>query len=232
MIQEQLKRQQLELNFQKKMMEAALESQENERRRLAGDLHDSVGGMLSTIRVGLTTLAKQIPNPQNIEQTKQMLDETITSVRRISLDLMPSTLEKFGLAPALKEMCDRFQSGALMPVTFQETGELKFIDQKRELKIFRIVQELINNAIKHAQATMINVSLHADEDLKISVEDNGIGFDPVLKYNLQSGNGLGLYNMTNRTRLLNANLDFDTQEKKGSKITLTVPYETIESIHR
>ncbi len=233
MIQEQLKRQQLELDFQQKMMEAALESQENERRRLAADLHDSVGGMLSTIRVGLTAIAKQIPDSHNIEQSKKMLDDTISSVRRISLDLMPSTLEKFGLVPAIKEICERIQSTALMPVNFHELGEVQFIEQKKELKIFRIVQELLNNAIKHAQATVIDISIFADDQFKIIVEDDGIGFDAGLKYNdTQSTNGLGLYNIANRARLLNATLDFDNQVKKGSKITLTVPYETIESLHR
>ena len=233
MIQEQLKRQQLELVYQQKMMEAMLESEENERRRLAGDLHDSVGGMLSTIRVGLTTIAKQIPDPRSLEQSKQMLDDTITSVRRISLDLMPSTLEKFGLIPALKEICERFQSAAFIPVNFYESGEVKAIDRKRELKVFRIVQELLNNAIKHSQAGSIQVSVYAENQLRICVEDDGIGFDPSLNDSVaQSGNGLGLYNMANRARLLNANLDFDVQIKKGSKITLTIPYETIESIHR
>src|SRR5690349_16559251 len=91
MIQEQFKRQQLELEYQQKMMEAALESQENERKRLAADLHDSIGAMLSTIRVGITTIAKQLPEPQSLEEPKQMLDDTISSVRRISRDLMPST---------------------------------------------------------------------------------------------------------------------------------------------
>src|SRR5688572_27869788 len=153
MIEEQLKRQQLELDFQQRMMEATLESEENERRRLAGELHDSVGGMLSTIRVGLTTIAKQLPDPRAIEQSKLMLDDTLPSVRRISLDLMPSTLEKFGLIPALREICDRFQSASLIPVHFHETGEMKLIEQKSELKIYRIVQELINNAIKHSQAS-------------------------------------------------------------------------------
>jgi signal transduction histidine kinase len=233
MIEEQLKRQQLELDLQQKMMEAALESQENERRRLAGDLHDSVGGMLSTIRVGLTTIAKQMQDPQHIEQSKQMLDDTISSVRRISLDLMPSTLEKFGLMPALREICERFQMASLIPVHFQEHGDVKFLDQKKELKIYRVVQELINNAVKHSQASKINVDVFPGDQLLISVEDDGVGFDPALKNNvMQSSKGLGLYNMTNRTRLLNAKLDFDNQVKKGSKITLTVPYETTESIHR
>jgi len=233
MIQEQLKRQQLELVYQQRMMEAMLDSEENERRRLAGDLHDSVGGMLSTIRVGLTTIAKQIPNPHSLEPSKQMLDDTITSVRRISLDLMPSTLEKFGLIPALKEICERFQSAAFIPVNFHESDDVKYIDRKRELKVFRIVQELLNNAIKHSQASAIEVSVSGKEQLTIKVEDDGIGFDPALKDTIaQSGKGLGLYNMANRARLLNGHIEFDTPVKKGSKITLTIPYETTESLHR
>ena len=233
MIHEQLKRQQLELDFQQRMMEATLESEENERRRLAGDLHDSVGGMLSTIRMGLTSIGKQLPDPQMIEQSKRMLDDTLTSVRRISLDLMPATLEKFGLIPALREICERFQAAAVIPVAFNEHGEVQFIERKRELKIFRIVQELMNNAVKHAQATRINVDVNAESELRICVEDDGIGFDPSFKTTVgPNGSGLGLYNMESRARLLNARLDFDTQIKKGSKITLTVPYETTESLHR
>jgi signal transduction histidine kinase len=146
---------------------------------------------------------------------------------------MPSTLEKFGLMPALKEICERFQSASLIPVFFQEHGEMKSLDQKKELKVYRVVQELINNAVKHSQASQINVNVFCDEQLRISVEDDGLGFDPELKNNVvQSGKGLGLYNMTNRTRLLNAKLEFDKHIKKGSKITLTVPYETTESLHR
>jgi len=233
MIQEQLKRQELELDFQQKMMEATMESEENERRRLAGELHDSVGGMLSTIRVGLTTIAKRLPDPQLIEQSKQMLDDTLISVRRISLDLMPSTLEKFGLIPALRELCERFHATALTPINFLEQGEISYIEAKRSLKIFRIVQELLNNSIKHAQASVIDVKVMGGDQLKISVEDDGIGFDPFVKHSpSRSGSGLGLFNMENRARLLNAKLEFDTHVKKGSKIILIVPYEAIESLHR
>ncbi len=96
-----------------------------------------------------------------------MLDDTLSSVRRISLDLMPSTLEKFGLVPALREICDRFQAASLITVNFLEQGEIRVIEAKRALKIFRIVQELINNAIKHAQASAINVAVSGEEQLKI-----------------------------------------------------------------
>jgi two-component system NarL family sensor kinase len=89
MIQEQVKRQKLEIEYQNKMMQATLESQESERRKLASDLHDSIGGMLSTIRMGVSTLGRSLPDPRSVEQTKQMLDDTISSVRQISRDLMP-----------------------------------------------------------------------------------------------------------------------------------------------
>lgn len=234
MVQEQLKRQLLELDFQQKLMEATLESEENERRRLAGDLHDSVGGMLSTIRVGLTAIGKQLQDPSLVDQSKQMLDDTLTSVRRISLDLMPSTLEKFGLMPALKELCERFEGASLIPIKFTEEGEVASLPAARALKVYRIVQELINNAVKHAEASVINVTASAGaQGLQLTVEDDGKGFDPKMKTSATwNGSGLGLFNMENRARLLNARLEYKSNVGKGSKITLYVDHEISESLHR
>jgi two-component system, NarL family, sensor kinase len=228
MIQEQMKRQKLELDYQQKMMVAALDSQENERRRVAGDLHDSIGAMLSAIRLGLITLGRQIPDPAGINDAKEMLDETIGSVRRISRDLMPSTLEKFGLGHALKELCDRFQSTSQLPIQYHEHGDIVAIDSKRELMIFRIVQELLNNAIKHSKATVISVTLRATDKFEIVVEDDGVGFN----FNEQHASnkiekGLGLFNIENRARLLNATFQYDKEREKGTRTTLIVPYEAV-----
>ena len=223
MIQEQFKLQQLELDYQQKMMEAALESQENERRRVAGDLHDSIGGMLSTIRVGLTTLAKQMADPQGIELQKQMLDDTISSVRSISRDLMPSTLEKFGLVHAVKELCERFHATSFLPVIFHEHGEFQGLNPRKELMIFRVAQELVNNAVKHSQATTIHVTLRGTDKLEMIVEDDGVGLDAEAQRTVtQTAKGLGLFNIENRIRLLSAKLEFDTLREKGSKITMTM----------
>lgn len=227
MLQEQFKRQQLELDYQQRMMEAALESQENERRRLAGELHDSIGAMLSTIRVGITTLARQIPDPQSLEQPKQMLDDTISSVRQMSRDLMPSTLEKFGFGQAVKELCERFQATSLIPIQYIENGELITFEKSRELMLFRVVQELLNNALKHSQATQIWVTVNADQELTIMVEDNGIGFDAeTLRNSTEAGRGLGLFNIENRARLLNAKIEYE-KRSQGSNIILVVPYEKV-----
>lgn len=224
MIQEQMKRQVLEFEYQQKMLRAELESQESERRRLAADLHDSIGGMLSTIRVGISTMAKSLADPHSIDQTKLMLDDTIKSVRRISQDLMPSTLEKFGLIQALKEICERFEAASRIQIAFSETGQLPLLDKSRELMIFRIVQELLNNAIKHAGASLISVKLNTSENLTVAVEDDGVGFDvKAVKEARHNGKGLGLFNIENRARLSGGTLEYDTKRRKGSKTTLTLP---------
>jgi signal transduction histidine kinase len=224
MIQEQLKRQIMEFDYQQKMMQAELESQESERRRLAADLHDSIGGMLSTIRVGITTIGRALPDPRSIDETKQMLDDTITSVRRISRDLLPSTLEKFGFVHAIKELCERFQATAKINIQFSENGEIPALESQRELMVFRIVQELLNNAVKHAQASLIQVKIELADQLFISVEDNGVGFNAdEQKNDKQSGKGLGLFNIENRARLLGGTLEFEKGRSNGSKTILTLP---------
>jgi two-component system NarL family sensor kinase len=224
MIQEQVKRQKLEIEYQNKMMQATLESQESERRKLASDLHDSIGGMLSTIRMGISTLGRSLPDPRSVDQTKQMLDDTISSVRQISRDLMPSTLEKFGLAQALKELCERTQATSMLTINFNENTDQISIDKNKELMLFRIVQELLNNAIKHSQATAVKVSLTAGNEISLAVEDDGIGFNiDEQKSDKRTGKGLGLYSIENRASLLGARLEFDKQRTKGSRITLTLP---------
>jgi two-component system, NarL family, sensor kinase len=229
MVQEQFKRQQMELDYQKKMMEAALESQENERRRVAGDLHDSIGAMLSTIRVSLITYAKRNKSEDDsITESKKMLDDTIESVRRISRDLMPSTLEKFGLAQAAKEMCERFQSTSSLPIVFEEQGDTPDLGKSRELMIFRIVQELLNNALKHAEASFIKVTFSNGENLSVIVEDNGKGFNAEEhKSDKSTGKGLGLFNIENRARLVGASVEFNAPAVQGSKVIIKIPYEKV-----
>ena len=224
MFQEQVKRQQLELGYQQKLMEAVLESQENERRRLAGELHDSIGGMLSTIRVGLTSISRQIDQPEIINQPKQMLDETISTVRNISLDLMPPTLERFGLSFAIKELCERLNGSANVPVTYHEDEQVKNLPRSTQLMVYRVAQELINNAVKHSNASAINVTVRGTNNFELIVEDNGSGFDvDSVRQRSSKRSGLGLYNIENRARVLNATLQIEASKKKGSKITMTMP---------
>jgi two-component system, NarL family, sensor kinase len=222
MLREQLHRQDLERTLQQKILQATLESQEAERRKVAGDLHDSIGGMLSAIRVGLAGLARQLPEPQKMDPSKQMLDETIESVRRISRDLMPSTLEKFGLQPAVRELAERLQATSRIQISVVEIGQNKPMEKQRELMIFRIAQELLNNAIKHAKATYIELLFQYEEMMILSVEDNGIGISQE-QFAASGIRSLGLYNVQSRVQLLNATLDID-QKTEGCKFIVRVPY--------
>jgi signal transduction histidine kinase len=179
--------------------------------------------MLSAVRVGLTTLGKQLPDPHAMDQQKKMLDDTISSVRSISRDLMPSTLERFGLVHALRELCDQVYNTSLLPVTFEGDGEVDNIAPNKQLMIFRIAQELVTNAVKHAHATSIRVHLRIEGQLHLTVEDNGIGFDAeIYRSGKQPGRGLGLFTTGNRVRLLGARLTHEPVIDHGSKITLTM----------
>jgi signal transduction histidine kinase len=221
MLETKLKQQQMEVEYQQKMLQAELESQENERKRLASDLHDGIGAMLSTIRLKLGTLARLEGIPtDDIDQTKAMLDDTITSVRRLSRDLLPATLERFGLSHAVKELCEQCTQVSGLPIVFSEKGapvEKKITDQ---LMIFRIVQELINNAMKHAQPSTIEVVLDWERNFELKVTDDGSGFS--IDHARQSSRGLGFFNLDNRARLLNARLSFQPNHPKGTIAKLEI----------
>jgi two-component system, NarL family, sensor kinase len=221
-LSEQLKLKLLEAEYQQKMLQAALESQEKERSRLASDLHDSVGAMLSTIRLSLHPVVKA-GNGQPLDQTKQLLDETIETVRRISRDLLPTGLEKFGLTHAVREMCERISSSGIIEVLVTESGDRIEMDKKREVLVYRIVQEIVNNAIRHSKASLLKVTLVWGQTLDLVIQDNGEGFDYEGFKNHQGKSGLGLYNIETRASLLGAKLNFDTVFPKGSQFTLKIP---------
>jgi len=136
---------------------------------------------------------------------------------------MSSTLEKFGLAQALKELCDRVQGASQLPIQFQEQEQIPVLDKNKELLIYRIVQELLNNAVKHSKASLVSVTLIGGMSFHLEVEDDGVGFNfDDQKNDKRFGKGLGLYSIENRASLLNAKLEFEMQRTKGSKISLTL----------
>lgn len=224
MFEAELKQQVLESEFQQKILEATLDSQETERSRVAGDLHDSIGGMLSAIRVGLSSISRQLPNRDVLDAQKQMLDDTIESVRKISRELMPATLEKFGLIPAVRELCEKMQATTQIQIGIVELGETRLFDNRRQLMVYRITQELLNNAFKHSKATYIEIVFDFKEKLYLIIEDNGIGMSP--RQMIEAGRkSLGLFNIQSRVQLLSATVTLDPDKRDGSKITVSIPYE-------
>jgi two-component system NarL family sensor kinase len=213
----------LETEKQLTATEAVLKGEEKERTRLAKDLHDGLGGMLSGIKYSFQTMKGNLimtpDNQQAFERSMDMLDSSIKEMRRVAHNMMPEALVKFGLDIALKDFCnDINQSGALR-VTYQSIGlENTVIEQTTAIAIYRIVQELINNTMKHASAkTAIVQMTKTDGNISITVEDDGKGFDPLI---LKGGRGIGWSNIQSRIEYLKGKLDVQSESGKGTSVLI------------
>lgn len=211
----------LETQQQLTATEAVLKGEEQERTRLAKDLHDGLGGMLSGIKYSFNTIKGNLiltpANAQAFERSMDMLDSSIKEMRRVAHNMMPEALVKFGLDTALKDFCnDINKSGALL-VSYQSIGlEIAEIEQTTSITIYRIVQELINNTMKHAVAKNAIVQVtKMDSHLSITVEDDGKGFDTSL---LKRSTGIGWSNIQNRVDFLKGNLDVKSEKEKGTSV--------------
>jgi signal transduction histidine kinase len=220
--QKRMLKKQIELNEirskqQEEILRNTISAQEKERKRIAQDLHDEVGAMLSVVKLNVGRIEKKSEETtakQLAAETKTYLDEVITQVRRISRSLLPPSLEKLGLYFALEELANWVNKADQLKITCWKSGEQFRFDNKKELAIFRIVQELLNNAIKHAGAStiFINLRFSPGKNLMISVTDNGKGFNLKEKMNT----GLGLKNLESRTQMMNAKFKMKSAPGKGT----------------
>jgi signal transduction histidine kinase/TPR repeat protein len=214
-----------ELETEKQLLasEAILKGQEDERHRLAKDLHDGLGGMLSGIKYSFSTMKDNlIMTPENqraFERSMDMLDSSIREMRRVAHNLMPESLIKFGLAASLNDICKDITSSGALRVTFQSFDLDKLqTDQTVLITIYRIIQELLNNILKHAGASAALVQLiYQDHKLMITVEDDGRGFDTSM---VDLSTGIGLSNIKSRVNYLGGILDIQSTPGKGSTFNI------------
>jgi signal transduction histidine kinase len=229
MLQHQEHLRQLQEARQRQLLEAALEAQETERRRVARDLHDEVGGMLALVRLNIGQVSyKSAGNQAAVEtadRSKQLLDEAINSVRRISHDLLPVVLDKMGLVYAVKGVAHAIPPETGLEVSFTHNLDKERLDTRKELLLFRILQELVSNTLKYAEASRITIELHkADGKLKLSYTDNGKGFDYGATHQISNGAaGLGLKNLQSRVDLLNGSVYYFSKAGAGIKVDIVVP---------
>ena len=220
--QKKMLKKQLELNEtkakqQEEILLNTISAQEKERKRIAQDLHDEVGAMLSVVKLNVGRIEKKSEESVAKElavETKIYLDEVITQVRRISRSLLPPSLEKLGLFFALEELASWVNKAEQLKIVCRKSGEQFRFDNKKELAVFRIIQELLNNAIKHSEATIIFISTRftPDYNLMISISDNGKGFNLEEKMN----SGLGLKNLDSRIQIIGAKFKMKSKPGKGT----------------
>jgi signal transduction histidine kinase len=211
-IKQNEEKQAIEMDFQRKLLENSMEVQEIERRRLAKDLHDEVGALLSVLKMGNNQLVKREIADSKIngliQNNRELIDESISMVRSISKDLVPQTLENFGLIHAIEEFLNKIEKSSNIEFSFlhQNISDKYRFTSKVELSVFRIIQELANNALKHSNATKIDLILnYENEKLFLIFADNGIGFSMADALKNPNG-GLGLRNLESRLSIINGQL--------------------------
>lgn len=216
-----------ELEREKQLLatQAVLQGQVEERTRLAKDLHDGLGSILSSTKYSFTHMKEHLvisqENAADFERSMAMLDKSISELRRVSHNMMPEALMKFGLDTALKDFCNSVgQSGAL-PLTYQSYDlQEGTIPPIIAAAIYRIIQELVNNIIRHAQAKNALVQLvRKDDVLSIAVEDDGKGFDPSI---LANSEGMGWLNLKNRVAYLNGTIDIQSHPGSGTSVNIEI----------
>lgn len=215
----------LETEKQLAATEAVLKGEEQERSRLAKDLHDGLGGLLSGIKFSFQTMkGNLILTPENarlFERSLDMLDTSIMEMRRVAHNLMPENLIKFGLDAALKDFCEDINQSGVIDLRYISIGiEGNEIDQTTAVSIYRIIQELVNNILKHAEAKTALVQLTKNSNLiMLDVEDDGKGFE---HSKMLLGKGIGWSNIKSRLEYLNAKFTLDSAPEKGSSIHIEI----------
>jgi two-component system, NarL family, sensor kinase len=212
----------LEKDKQLVAVDSMLKGQEEERSRLAKDLHDGLGGLLSGVKFSLSNMKDNLViTPDNMtvfERSLDMIDTSIRELRRVAHNMMPEMLTKFGLDEALREYCITINSTKLLTVKYQSVGMGSRLDNSIEIIIYRIVQELLNNTMKHAGATEAFVQLIREGNrLNVVVEDNGKGFD-VLRQENQTG--AGLVNVRSRVDYLKGQLEIHSEPGRGTLVNI------------
>ncbi|GEM_PF-454340 len=210
-----------------KSMSAMLEGQEGERKRIAQDLHDRLGSMLSMVKLHFKSVEENIQalRENNIlmySKANNLLDEACDEVRKIANDLTSGVLNKFGLIPALNNLKESIEATGQLKIEVLNFGfDENRLDYSIEINLYRIIQELISNILKHSKASEVSIQLlKKEKQLNIVVEDNGMGFDV---NQAKSRKGMGLKNIESRVNSLNGEFNIDSGKGAGTTITIDIP---------
>jgi len=225
------------INQQKFRSVLILEGQEEERKRLAMDIHDGIGQMLTSLKFQIESIdlkKNEDKAEHKLSEIQQLINQVIKEVRRVTFNLKPTVLGDYGLPAALNVFIREIGKLTDMQLVYHMEGDTGFrLPQKVENNIFRIIQEAINNAIKYSDASKIEVTLRmTDDQLVISVNDNGNGFDEKLvearSVNIESGRGF--FNMYERTEYINGHLDIKSTVGKGTIVLLSIPVKSLATV--
>lgn len=200
---------------QKELFAAVIQAQEHEKERIANDLHDQVGPLLSNIKFNINLF----DSPNKLQQFKQdnnkLINVVINNIRTAAYNLLPKVLYDFGLIEALEDLCELMSRGTNIDIQFYSNNtltQLNILTKQSELTIYRIVMEIVNNAVKYSNASRLEVKIDlGNETCNISVTDNGIGFD-VNKIAVNKNHGMGIKNIFSRVDVFNGHCQLNSNQ--------------------
>ena len=221
-IEKELEKKQLEVDHQKEVIHATILTQEKERKRIAQDLHDDISSKLNVIHLNSNFLADGNLSEKEFAKVNRSIikvtEKALTSARKIAHDLLPPILEKFGLKSAIEELIDEYNNSKSVLIGSEILYSKDALDSTYELHVFRIIQELINNSIRHGKATKIDVLFQENlNNFMLEYQDNGIGFN---KEDINQKKGLGMKNIESRVELLNGEFKIKTAIDEGILMTI------------
>ncbi|HTF30413.1 MAG TPA: ATP-binding protein [Flavitalea sp.] len=217
-----IRHQRRNLHLHKAKILAEITTLENERRRIASDLHDELGPLLSAVKLQITNLETEIPHDVKlIEKSSGHIDDIIQKLREISNNLMPNTLLRKGLKVAIEDSISRVKDVYPLNITL-EFPEDVVLSQDKEINLYRVIQEIIHNTIKHAQAKNLRLIFSREKDLIVlRTDDDGIGFNYEQKTKMAGG--LGLLNLQSRTEVMGGEFTYASEKGSGTRYLFEIP---------
>ena len=219
-----IRQQRITQRLNREKIEAEILTLEKERQRIASDLHDDLGPILSAIKFNINAVeSRSGEDSELIRKASDHVDETIQRIRQIAFNLMPNTLIRKGLVAATEELISKIMESLPLKITCQ-LNPIPTISQQKSINLFRMVQEIIQNTVKHAGASELYITLDVkDKKIVLTTEDNGVGFDYEKVNDLNRG--LGLRNLSSRAEIMNGIISVETGPGKGVKYKFEIPVD-------
>lgn len=221
-------RQKLQTDFQQELLRTQLEIQEQTFQNISQEIHDNIGQMLSLVKLNLNTADFNQALPaaiDKVQRSKELVSKAISDLRDLSKSLNPEIIMKIGLTEAMERELLIVAKTGQYEVNLSQEGDYYRLDPQKELIIFRIFQEILNNIINHSKAKTVNVTLEYQPQLfRLTVGDDGMGFDITsLKYNERCP-GLGIQSMRNRAKMIGAEIQFMSVLDEGTEVSVELPF--------
>jgi signal transduction histidine kinase len=206
--------------FERTLLKTQLEIQEQAFSYISQEIHDNIGQVLSLVRLNLNTF-EGVVTEEKVEQTDELLGKAIKDLRDLSHNLQNNRIHDIGIVESIRQLLISLEKTGRYQTSFYTSDHFHILDPNTDIILYRMIQEIVNNILKHASASSIEIEIRSEPDMThIRISDNGIGFNPTLLK--QDRPGIGLHNIANRAKMINATVDVKSEPGSGTVITLHI----------